>query len=108
MDRSISESCLSQKELEAFSVLVLRYLDGVSTADEVLEIKRPLVESSACREVFAQTCRLQGELREAFAHQRAARQATTGDSGSAAADDTIVHGSMEDAGNQATLPPSGE
>lgn len=104
MDKSISESCLSQKELEAFSVLVLRYLDGVSTPDEVLEIKKSLVESSVCREAFAQTCRLQGELREAFAHQRAARQATTG----AATDDTIVRGSMEDLGNQATLPPSGE
>ena len=64
----------SPDELEALTALVLRYLDGACSAEEVRQLKAALAESAADRALFVQICRLHGELHEAHAPQRSSRK----------------------------------
>jgi hypothetical protein len=61
----------SVEEREAFSVHVLRYLDGECSAEEIQRLKETLVENVSFRELFVQVCRMQGNLYEAYAPRRA-------------------------------------
>jgi hypothetical protein len=61
----------TQDEIEAFSVLVLRYLDGGCAAEEVAKLKETIVASAAHRELFVHCCRVQGNLHEVYAPKRA-------------------------------------
>jgi hypothetical protein len=61
-------------ELEALTALVLRYLDGACSAEEVRQLKATLADSAVDRALFVQVCRLHGELHEAHAPQRARRK----------------------------------
>ena len=51
---------------EAFAALVLRYLDGLATADETAGLNAALLSGRSCRELFVRLCRLDGVLREAY------------------------------------------
>jgi hypothetical protein len=64
---------LNRDKDEAFTVLVLRYLDGHTTADDVAQLNRSLTSQAQARELFVHLCRLHGELSEALAPQRALR-----------------------------------
>ena len=64
----------SSDELEALTALVLRYLDGACSAEEVRQLKAALADSAAGRALFVQVCRLHGELHEAHAPQRSRRK----------------------------------
>jgi hypothetical protein len=57
--------------LEAATVLVLRYLDGECSAEEIEQLRGALTGSATYRELFVQVCRVQGELHEAYAPKRA-------------------------------------
>jgi len=61
-------------ETEVFTVLVLRYLDGACSANELKQLKTVLASSAAHRELFVSVSRMQGDLYEAYAPRRAARQ----------------------------------
>jgi anti-sigma factor RsiW len=50
-----------------FVALVLRYLDGLVTPDEVTRLSRELSSRSACRDLFVQLCRMHGLLNETLA-----------------------------------------
>jgi hypothetical protein len=60
--------------VEALTALVLRYLDGACSVEEVRRLKAVLADSAADRALFVQVCRLHGELHEAHAPQRARRK----------------------------------
>src|SRR5947209_18925121 len=72
MASSPSPSVPPSEDLEAFTVRVLRYLDGQSSAEEVQQLKALLSGKAAYRNVFIQVCRLHGYLYEAFAPRRPA------------------------------------
>lgn len=67
-------SIRGRDEIEVFTVLVLRYLDGACSADELEHLKTVLAGSAAHRELFVSVSRMQGDLYEAYAPRRAARQ----------------------------------
>ena len=70
----------SEAGVDAFTQLVVRYLDGDLDPAEIAELKRLLAEAANHRESFVRACRLHGALHEAFAARRAQRQAAqTGD-----------------------------
>jgi hypothetical protein len=75
MASSPSPSVPPTEDLEAFTVRVLRYLDGQSSAEEVQQLKVLLSSKAAHRNVFVQVCRLHGYLYEAFAPRRPAEPA---------------------------------
>jgi hypothetical protein len=60
--------------MEAFTVLVLRYLDAGCSAEEISRLKEFLTSSVAHRERFVQVCRMTGNLQEAFSTRRAELQ----------------------------------
>ncbi len=64
----------TQETLEAFTVRVLRYLDGQLSPEELQHLKEALGDHAACRNVFVQVCRLHGYLYEVFAPRRPALQ----------------------------------
>jgi hypothetical protein len=70
MVESTPPAVLSPDELEAFTVLVLRYMDGDCTAQEILHLKAAIAESAAYRALFVQVCRMQGNLYEAYVTRR--------------------------------------
>ena len=51
---------------DAFAALVLRYLDGLTTADEVARLNAALLSGRPYRELFVHLCRLDGLLCETF------------------------------------------
>ena len=59
---------------EAFSVQVLRYLDGRATVQDLSELKEALATRPECRTLFVRLCRLHGELSELLAPLRAATE----------------------------------
>jgi len=61
-------------ELEAFTVLTLRYLDGGCSAEEIRQLKGTLAASDSYGERFVAICRLRGELHEIYSSRRAALQ----------------------------------
>jgi hypothetical protein len=65
----------SQDQVDAFIVRVLRYLDDDCSADEVRQLREALAQSATYRRWFVQVCRLQGDLYETYAPQRAAQEA---------------------------------
>jgi hypothetical protein len=70
MVESTPPHVLSSDEIEAFTVLVLRYMDGECTAEEILAMKSAIAESAAHRALFVQVCRMQGDLFEAYVTRR--------------------------------------
>jgi hypothetical protein len=72
--QSTPTSFRSPDEQEAFTVLVLRYLDDDSSGTEVQHLKDALGGDAWCRELFVQMCRMHGDMHEAFAAKRAALQ----------------------------------
>ena len=56
---------------EALTVLVLRYLDGDCSGEEVARLRAALTGSAASRAFFVQVCRAHGELHEAYSPKRA-------------------------------------
>jgi hypothetical protein len=62
---------LSAEAKEAFTVQVLRYLDGACSPEEIRHLKQTLAGSVPCRELFVQVCGLKGNLLEAYAAKRA-------------------------------------
>jgi hypothetical protein len=60
----------SPEQEEAFLFLVLRYLDGLATRQEMGRLNDALRLSSACRDFFVQVTSLQGAIREALAPLR--------------------------------------
>ena len=84
-----TEPCsLSQDETDAFTVQVLRYLDGDCAADEARSVCDLLSASAAHLALFVQLCRLFGRLYEHYAPRRAQLKFNTD---GAAAAETIVH-----------------
>jgi hypothetical protein len=73
MTQSAQPSFQSDAELDLFTGLVLRYLDGTCSAEEIEQLK-DLLDKPAPRELFVQVCRLHGHLHEAFAPRRAELQ----------------------------------
>jgi hypothetical protein len=74
MTQSSQPVVLSADEVEKLTVLVLRYLDGGCSAEEVEQLKGALAGAGPQRELFVQVCRLHGNLHENFAHKRAEMQ----------------------------------
>jgi hypothetical protein len=62
---------LSAEAKEAFTVQVLRYLDGACSPEDIRHLKATLAGSVTYRELFVQVCGLKGNLLEAFAAKRA-------------------------------------
>jgi hypothetical protein len=62
----------SQDELNAFAILVLRYLDGETTAAELVQLREALAVQPAYRKLFVQVCRVHGDLQELFVPKEAA------------------------------------
>jgi hypothetical protein len=60
------------QEKKRITVLTLRYLDGLLTAEELRELNAALAAHAWCRDFFVQFCRLHGELSEALAPRCAA------------------------------------
>ena len=75
MQQSTEPALLSQDEADAFTVLVLRYLDGDCGAEEFEQLRDRLAGSTQCRELFVQTCRVFGRMHENYAARRAERAA---------------------------------
>jgi hypothetical protein len=71
MKAMIGSTVPSHEEIETFTVLVLRYLDGASVGEENQRLKDAISTNAWYRERFVKVCRMQGNLHEAFAHQRA-------------------------------------
>jgi hypothetical protein len=61
----------SSETKEAFTVQVLRYLDGACSPEEIRHLKETLAGSVPYRELFVQVCGLKGNLLEAYAAKRA-------------------------------------
>lgn len=93
MSSAAEPMVLTQEQTDAFTALVLRYLDGACTAAEVRDLQDRLVAGAVHREVFVRTCHMLGCLHESYAPKRTAWQAKT----AAPADqadpraDTVVH-----------------
>jgi hypothetical protein len=51
---------------EAFTALVLGYLDGLATAEDAARLSAALRASPACRDLFVAVCQLHGDMREVF------------------------------------------
>jgi hypothetical protein len=69
---------LSPTEWNSYTALVLRYLDGACSAEEVAQLKTTLVSHAAVRELFVAICRMHGHLHEAFAPKRTVERQRTG------------------------------
>jgi hypothetical protein len=63
---------------DAFAVLVLRYLEGLATPQEVGELNTALKSRPECRDLFVQMSRLHGGLSEVLAPRRAAERKKAG------------------------------
>jgi hypothetical protein len=74
MAESTRPTTRGHDEIELFTVLLLRYLDGACSADELKQLKSVLAGSASHRELFVSVSRMQGDLYEAYAPRRAARQ----------------------------------
>jgi hypothetical protein len=59
---------------EAFVLLVLRYLDCLTSAEEFLWLCEALRSEAGCRDLFVRLCRLDGGLTETYAARRHAYQ----------------------------------
>jgi len=66
----------TRDELEALTVLTLRYLDGECSAEETKQLKGTLAASNSYGERFVEICRIRGELYEIYSSRRAALQGT--------------------------------
>ncbi|HEV3443474.1 MAG TPA: hypothetical protein VG099_02470 [Gemmataceae bacterium] len=71
MDPPNPPAPLSAEAKEAFTVQVLRYLDGACSPEEIRHLKATLAGGVTYRKVFVQVCGLKGNLLEAFAAKRA-------------------------------------
>jgi anti-sigma factor RsiW len=100
-----------QERAEAFAALVLRYLDGLTTDDEVTALNRDLRASPACREAFVALCQMHGQLSEALAPQqvsgtgrRAKQEAADQASARPGAEPSAAPACVADSGGPAASP----
>jgi len=94
MSSAATTMVLPPEQAEAFTALVLRYLDGSCTADEVRDLQVQLAACAAHRDVFVRTCHLAGCLHESYGPKRSEWQAKI--AGAAARPDTVHDSSPED------------
>ena len=70
MAESATWNLASPEQEEAFLSLILRYLDGLATGQEMGRLNDALRVSAVCRDFFVQVTCLQGAMREALAPLR--------------------------------------
>jgi hypothetical protein len=73
MTQSTQPAFQPEAEVDVFVGMVLRYLDGDCSSQEMQQLKDRLT-LGAYRELFVQVCRLHGNLHEVFAPKRAEMQ----------------------------------
>jgi hypothetical protein len=76
MTRSSEPVSLSVEQSEAFTVLLLRYLDDDCSPEEIEHLKSALTDLAPCRELFVEICRMKGNLHEAYSPKRAKLRST--------------------------------
>jgi hypothetical protein len=76
MTQSSEPASLSAPQKEAFTVLLLRYLDDDCSADEIDQLRGVLADVAPYRELFVQICRMKGNLHEAYSPKRAKLHST--------------------------------
>lgn len=104
MSSAAESTLLTQEQTDAFAALVLRYLDGASTADEVRDLQVQLAACAAHRELFVRTCHLAGCLHESYGPKRSEWQAKTGVD-APPRPDTVHDSSPEDTVHPLPQPP---
>jgi hypothetical protein len=73
MTESVRTGTETRDDVEAFTVLTLRYLDGGCSVEEIDQLKDALsAAAGSYDERFVDICRMQGELHEIYSSRRAA------------------------------------
>ncbi|HEV3085305.1 MAG TPA: hypothetical protein VGY66_36455 [Gemmataceae bacterium] len=94
----------SSEAKEAFTVQVLRYLDGACSPEEIRHLKETLAGGVSYRELFVQVCGLKGNLLEAYAAKRAGIHQRAADPLLASTAASALRGGSTASGERATGP----